>query len=109
MKRSTFAITALAAGMMCAPVISNADNMLDSCVQAFMAQMSGQTTATLKLRNSHYESDVAFMPLRAANGSLSLTAHDAHDNHAVAHALCTINSHGAVTLQAEPVTADNLP
>ena len=110
MKARTLTMIALAAAAVSTPVLSLAGgaSVLDQCVKAFMNDLSNRTAGTLKLRDSYYESDSIFTPFRDANGALTLTAHDAHDNHAVARALCTVNSHGEVDLRAEPLVADNL-
>jgi hypothetical protein len=101
---------ALAAAAMSTPMLSLAGgaSVLDQCVQAFMSDLSNRGAGTLKLRESHYEPDQMFSPFRDSAGALTLTAHDAHDNHAVARAVCTVNSHGEVDLRAEPLVADNL-
>ena len=110
MKIRTLNMVALAAVSVSAPMIGLASgaSLLDRCVSAFMTDLSNQTTTVLKLRDSHYETDQAFIPFRDSSGALTLTARDAHDNHAVARAICTINSHGEVDLRAESLVADNL-
>ena len=74
--------------------------VLDSCVKAFMTSLSTQKTAAFKLREAHYVGeagtpDSSPLALRG-NSELTLTAHDAHDNHAVARAVCTVNAQGEV-------------
>jgi len=110
MKTRTLNLIALAAVSVSAPMLGMASgaSVLERCVKAFMADLSNQTTTTLKLRDSYYEPDQAFMPFRDASGSLMLTARDAHDNHAVGRAVCTIGSNGEVDLRAEPLVADYL-
>jgi hypothetical protein len=110
MKTPTTRLLALATISLSVPAFSMASNasVLDRCVSAFMTDLSNQTTTTLRLRDARYISDQTFTPFHDSTGALVLTARDAHDNHAVARAECTINSHGEVDLRAEPLVADNL-
>ena len=109
MKTRTLNLIALAAVSVSAPMLGMASgaSVLERCVKAFMADLSNQTTTTLKLRDSYYEPDQAFMPFHAG-GALTLTARDAHDNHAVGRAVCIIGSNGEVDLRAEPLVEEYL-
>ena len=112
MKIRSFPIAAIAAGFVAAPMIGAAANSpvaLNSCVKAFMADLSAKTPNTLKLRDSHYVGSDESNGLTVFRGvdELTLTARDAHDNHAVARAVCTVNSQGSVVdLRAAPVGYD---
>ncbi len=109
-KTRTLTMLALAtsAAVVPAMTVAGAPSALERCVSAFVADLSNQSTTTLKLRDAHYESDQAFMPFLDASGSMTLTARDAHDHHALARAVCSIDPSGAVDLRAEPLVADNL-
>jgi hypothetical protein len=97
-------IAAVAAAMVATPMLSVAANSpiaLDNCVKAFMTTLSSKNASGFKLNDAHYVGDSG-----ASQGSLlvlgggtelMLTAHDAHDNHAVARAVCAVNSAGEVT------------
>ena len=110
----TFKMAAIAAVFAAAPVIGAAADRptaLNSCVKAFMADLSSKVPNTLKLRDTHYSNDTGATDghLSAAGGSeLELTARDAHDNHAVGRVICSVNSQGdvlglrAVSLGYEP-------
>jgi hypothetical protein len=109
MKIRTFSIAAIAAGLVAAPMIGAAANSpvaLNSCVKAFMADLSAKAPNTLKLRDSHYVGQVGAQQntlTLSGSSELELTARDAHDNHAVARAVCTVNSQGEVVdLRAAP-------
>jgi hypothetical protein len=111
MNTRTLSIAAIAAGLVTAPMLGSAANSslaLDSCVKAFMADLSAKAPNTLKLREWHYVDNGAapasnLTALAGAN-ELELTARDAHDNHAVARAVCTVNSQGQVVdLRTAPV------
>jgi hypothetical protein len=103
MMTRTLKMAALAAAFGAAPMIGTASNQpaaLDSCVKAFVAELSTKAPTTLKLVDTHYR-DVAGVPdgnLRVLAGSseLTLTARDAHDNRALARVVCTVNSQGEV-------------
>jgi hypothetical protein len=107
----TFKMAAIAAVFAAVPVIGAAADQstaLNSCVKAFMADLSSKATSNLKLRDSHYVNDAGAaygnLAVLASNNELTLTARDAHDNHAVARAVCTINAQGDVLgLRAEPL------
>jgi hypothetical protein len=101
MNTRSISIAAVAAAITGAPMLGVAANspaLLDSCVKAFMTDLSAKSPGTFKLREAHYVDDGTAQGYLLALGSrqLSLTAHDAHDNHAVARAVCTVNSRGDV-------------
>jgi hypothetical protein len=103
-------IAAIAAGIATVPMVgaaSNSTTALNSCTKAFVADLSARTTATLKLRATHYVADSTWVT--GGTSELALTARDAHTNHTLARAVCTVNSQGAVIeLQAAPLfSADN--
>ena len=114
MTTRTFQIAAIAAALAAAPMLgvaANAPVALNSCVKAFMADLSNKVPGTLKLRNSHYEDDIGStdsgLTLPGRRDEMVLTARDAHDNHAVARAVCTVNSQGdVVDLRAAPLFGD---
>ena len=109
-----FSIAAIAAGFVASPMIGTAANapvVLNSCVKAFMADLSSKTPNTLRLRDSRYVGDdsasVGNLSVLGGTSALTLTARDAHDNHPVARAVCTVNSQGTVVdLRAAPVGYD---
>jgi len=113
MNTRTFSMAAIAAAFVTAPMIgaaANSPTALNSCVKAFMADLSTKAPNTLKLRDSHYVggSDIGNLGLSAAGGEMTLTARDAHDNHAVARAVCTVNSQNEVVeLRAAPLNEYN--
>jgi hypothetical protein len=103
MNTRTFSIAAVAAGLVAAPTFGAAANSpvaLDSCVKAFMADLSAKAPNTLKLRDSHYIDNggapASNLTVFTGTREMELTARDAHDNHAVARAVCTVNSQGEV-------------
>jgi hypothetical protein len=96
-------IAALAATIAGAPMLGVAANSqvaLDSCVKAFMTTLSTSKTGGFKLVDSHYVADAGAadgsMLVLGGRNEMTLTAHDAHDHHAVARAVCTVNSQGEV-------------
>jgi hypothetical protein len=104
-------MAAIAAALAAMPMIGAAASqptVLNSCVKAFMADLSAKRAGTLKLRGSHYVGDFGSSNLAALSSTseMTLTARDAHDNHALARAVCTVNSQGEVLeLRAEPLSA----
>jgi hypothetical protein len=106
-------MAAIAAALAAMPMIGAAASqptVLNSCVKAFMADLSAKRSGTLKLRSSHYVGDTGTpggnLAALSSTSELTLTARDAHDNHALARAICTVNSQGDVLeLRAEPLSA----
>ena|SRR5579862_4691559 len=103
-------IAAIAAGFATVPLIgaaADSTTALNSCTKAFVADMSAKASHALKLRDSRYVADSSWMA--GGTSELALTARDAHDNHTVARAVCTVNSQGEVIgLQASPLlSVDN--
>src|SRR5580693_4056805 len=96
-------MAAIAAALAAAPMIGAAASQpvaLNSCVKAFMTDLSTKSASSLKLRYAHYVADSGtpdgnFAVLNGIS-ELTLTARDAHNNHAVARAICTVNSQGDV-------------
>ncbi len=83
------------AGLATAPMLgvaANAPVAMDSCLKAFMANLSSTMAKTPKLQQSHFIDD---LPGGSSN-EVTLMARDAHDNHPIARALCTVNPHGEV-------------
>jgi len=111
MNTHSLKIAAIAAAFVATPMLgaaANAPVALNSCVKAFMADLSTKAPGTLKLRDSHYDSDIGTadtgLALPGRRDEMVLTARDAHDNHAVARAVCTVNSQGSVVeLRAAPL------
>jgi hypothetical protein len=105
MMTRTLKIAAIAAGIATMPMIGTAANSttaLNSCTKAFVADLTAKTTATLKLRDAHYVADRNW--ITGGTSELALTARDAHTNHALARAVCTVNAQGAVIeLQTAPL------
>jgi hypothetical protein len=106
----TFKLAAIAAAFAAVPMIGAAADQpvaLNSCVKAFMADLSNKAPNTLKLSNTHYIGDSSpdsNLALMASSSQLTLTARDAHDNHAVARAVCTVTTQGDVLeLRAAPL------
>jgi hypothetical protein len=106
-------MAAIAAALAAVPMIGAAASQttaLNSCVKAFMTDLSTKRSGALKLRDTHYVGDAGtpdgnFAVLSGAS-QLTLTARDAHNNHAVARAVCTVNSQGDVLeLRAESLFA----
>jgi hypothetical protein len=94
----------ITAGLATAPMLSVAANSpvaMDSCVKAFMAQLSTTMAKQPKLRSSRYIDD------RSSGDSkseLTLTARDANDHHPIARVLCTVDTAGQVIdLRREPL------
>jgi len=102
MTRRSLSITAVATAIAATPMLgvaAGSQQNLDNCVKAFMASLAAKSTTTLKLREAHYlnAEDGAESYLMGLSGSeMTLTAHDAHDNHALARAVCAVNSSGEV-------------
>jgi hypothetical protein len=111
MTKPSITIAAVAA-MACIPTLGLAANSpiaLDSCVKAFMTSLSTTKPGAFKLREAHYTADADAGYLDQLSPSihseLMLTAHDAHDNHEVARAVCTVNSQGEViSLRPQPLS-----
>jgi len=107
MNTRPFKIAVLTAGLAAMPALSMAANSpaaMDSCVKAFMAQLSTTMTRTPKLLQSHFIDNRFDNRLGAASTQLTLYARDAHDNHPIARAHCTVNSSGQFTdLRPEPL------
>jgi hypothetical protein len=115
MMTRTFKMAAIAAVFAAAPMIGAAADRptaLNSCVKAFMADLSSKAPNTLKLRDTHYINDAGptdgHLSVPGGSSELELTARDAHDNHAVGRVICIVNSQGdvlglrAVSLGYEP-------
>jgi hypothetical protein len=87
-------------GVLALPPLAAASSpaYLDGCVKAFMDSITSQKGA-IKLRESRYVD--TGLPLGSSD--LTMTARDAHDNHTVARAVCSIGVNGEVTLHAEPI------
>jgi hypothetical protein len=105
-------MAAIAAALAAMPMIGAAASqptVLNSCVKAFVADLSSKRSGTLTLRGSHYVGDTGTPGSTfslSGSSELTLTARDAHDNHAVARAVCTVSSQGDVLeLRAEPLSA----
>ena len=98
----TVTIAALAAGCAAAPMLgvaADSSTALNSCVKAFMADLSSHSATALKLREAHYVDDAVddtALVMAEPTDALTLLARDAHDNHTVGRAICTVNSHGEV-------------
>jgi hypothetical protein len=95
-------IAVITAGLATAPMLSVAANSpvaMDSCVKAFMAQLSTTMAKQPKLRASRYIDD------RFGDSSeLTLTARDANDHHTIARVLCTVDTSGQViSLHRQPL------
>jgi hypothetical protein len=100
-------MAAMAVALAAVPMIGAAASqptVLSSCVKAFMTDLSSKRSGTLKLRDSHYIGDAGTPVQLSGTSALTLTARDAHNNHAVARAVCTVNSQGDVLdLRAAPL------
>jgi hypothetical protein len=106
----TAAVAAALAGAPMLGMAANSQVALDSCAKAFMTELSTSKPGAFKLSHARYEADggVADGDILALGGNaeMTLTARDAHDNHAVARAVCTVNSRGeVVNLQPAPLSA----
>jgi hypothetical protein len=103
MNTRSIKIALMTAGFAAAPMFSvaaNAPVAMDSCVKAFMANLSTTMTKTPKLQQWHYIDD---MP-GGTSTEWTLMARDAHDNHPIARAVCTVNPSGQVIdLHQEPL------
>jgi hypothetical protein len=101
-------IALLTAGLAATPIIGAAatsPTALDSCVKAFMADISSKEPRTLKLLGSHYVSD-GNLHLMGETSAMALVARDAHDHHELARALCTVDYRGGVVnLQTQPINS----
>jgi ribonuclease PH len=111
MMTRTLKTASIAAAFLAMPMLGSAadsTNALNSCVKAFMADLSAKAPNT-RLVDSHYiNGNAVDGNLRAfSSGSeMTLTARDAHDHHAVARAVCTVNLQGDVLeLHSEPLSA----
>lgn len=104
MKTRTLKIALVATGLAALPMLSSAANSppsMDGCVKAFMSLLSSKDGSALKLREAHYLDDGSLV---SATSELTLTARDAHDNHAVARAVCTADAQGQVVdVREEPL------
>ena len=107
----TLKTASIAAAFLAMPMLgsaANSTNALNSCVKAFMTELSVKAPNT-KLVDSRYLNgdplDGSLMVLSSTN-ELTMTARDAHDHHALARAVCTVNSQGDVLgLRSEPLGA----
>ena len=115
MMTRTLKMAAVATALAAVPMIGAAANQpaaFNSCVKAFMADLSSKAPNTLKLRDTHYNNDTGApdgnFSVQGGSSELELTARDAHDNHAVGRVICSVNSQGdvlglrAVSLGYEP-------
>jgi hypothetical protein len=107
----TLKTAAMAAAFLAIPMLGNAENAphaLNSCVKAFMADLSTRSPNT-KLVDTHYLTGSALdgnLMVLSTTSEMTLTARDAHDHHAVARAVCTVNSQGDVLgLRSQPLSA----
>jgi hypothetical protein len=115
MMTRTLKMAAVATALAAVPMIGAAANQpaaLNSCVKAFMADLSSKAPNKLKLLDTQYRDDLGTPDsnLRVVAGSdqLTLTARDAHDYHTVAQAICTVSSRGDV-LELRTVPLDYQP
>ena len=96
MNTRSIKIAIITAGFATAPVLGVAadspTSAMDSCVKAFMENLSTTMARTPKLQESHFVDDY----VGQSATQLTLTARDAHDHHAIARALCTVNASGQV-------------
>ena len=96
-------IAVITAGLVTAPMLSVAANSpvaMDSCVKAFMANLSTTMARKPKLQEARFIDDGVVQNTMA----LTLMARDAHDHHPIARALCTVNPSGQVIdLHQEPL------
>jgi hypothetical protein len=104
----TIKIAVITAGLATAPMLSVAANSpvaMDSCVKAFMAQLSTTMPKQPKLRATHFIDD----HMAGDPSELTLTARDANDHHRIARVLCTVDNSGQVIdLHQEPLAALDL-
>jgi hypothetical protein len=103
MMTRNFKMAAIAAVFAAAPMIGAAADRttaFNSCVKAFMMDLSSKAPNTLKLRDTHYNNDTGApdgnFSVQGGSSELELTARDAHDNHAVGRVICIVNSQGDV-------------
>jgi hypothetical protein len=97
----TLMIAAIAAGF-ATPMLASASTSsqgFDSCVKAFMADMSNSNRGrvALKLRGARFrDHSMEGGEPSSINGNreLELVARDAHDHHVVASASCTVTAQG---------------
>jgi hypothetical protein len=96
-------IAVITAGLASTPMLSVAANSplaMDSCVKAFMVKLNSTMAKKPKLQNTRYINN----GVGQSSSELTLTARDAHDNHAIARAVCTVNTSGQViALHQEPL------
>jgi hypothetical protein len=96
-------IAVITAGLATTPMLSVAANYpvaMDSCVKAFMAQLSTTMAKQPKLLASRYIDDHP----TGESSELTLTARDANDHHRIARVLCTVDTAGQVIdLHQEPL------
>jgi len=107
MNARSLKIALITAGFAAAPMLGVAANgraAMDSCVKAFMANLSTTMAKTPKLQASHFIDDRADDQVGDGSTALTLMARDAHDNHPIARAECTVNRSGQVIdLHQEPL------
>ncbi|MFI4868561.1 MAG: hypothetical protein ACHQDD_04320 [Steroidobacterales bacterium] len=98
----------MTAGLATAPMLSvaaDAPVAMDSCVKAFMANLSTTMAKTPKLQQWHYTDDNP----GGSSMEWTLTARDAHDHHPIARAICTVNPSGQVIdLHQQPLRSLDL-
>ena len=96
-------IAVITAGLATAPMLSVAANYpaaMDSCVKAFMANLSTTMARKPKLQEARFVDD----GIAQSTTALTLMARDAHDHHPIARALCTVSTSGQVIdLHQEPL------
>jgi|HubBroStandDraft_1064217.scaffolds.fasta_scaffold1459745_1 hypothetical protein len=100
-------IALITAGLAAAPMLSMAGTApaaMDSCVKAFMANLSTTMAKPPKLQASRLIDDQVGVLVAENSTELTLMARDAHDHHPIARAQCTVNSAGQVIdLHQEPL------
>jgi len=98
----TLTIAAIAASFSATPMLACAaspQKAFNSCVKAFVADMSNDGAVRLKLRASRYVDqglEIGDPSSISGDSELRLVARDAHDRHLVALAYCTVNAQGDV-------------
>lgn len=109
MNTRSIKIAAVATALAGAPMLGMAADSqvaLDSCAKAFMTELSTSKPGAFKLRHARYAAADGDMLLLGDKSEMTLIARDAHDYHAVAGAVCTVNSRGeVVNLQPTPLSA----
>lgn len=98
-------IAVITAGLATAPMLGVAANSpvaMDSCVKAFMAQLSTTMPKQPKLLASRYIDD----HMSGESSELTLTARDANDHHRIASVQCTVDTSGhVIDLHQDPLAA----